>query len=510
MKWNLNFNLNSIKFRVWMNFLVFAAILMVLVWFLQVFFLNHYYEHMKVKQSTELAVQVASSYSKNRLDSVISMADQVANGDDIYIQVDQGKQTVFPKNGAMDYQYEINQIQPIIRRGLRSDNIQDKNKDAFVTDPITQKEYYVYAIILDSSQNIILYLASPLKPVTSTIQILQNQLVIILIIALILAFIMSFYLSTRIARPITTITRQAQKLAEGQYGITFPTQGEYSEINHLSRTLNVASTELEKTVTLQKDLMANVSHDLRTPLTMIKSYAEMIRDLSGDIPEKREAHLNVIIEESDRLNALVTDMLTLSRMQAGTLKLEITDFDLAESIRSVLSPYRILEKQEGYSIELNCRDPKIMVRGDEDKIKQVISNLLSNAIKYSGEDKKIMIKVRRWGKRVHVEVIDHGVGIKPEELDHIWERYYKTSSNHARSTTGTGLGLSIVKEILSLHNAKFGVESKVGRGTTFWFELMTPEQPAPLPIQPPQKRLRGRVKRSNRQTTPHFPQHHQK
>ena len=236
------------------------------------------------------------------------------------------------------------------------------------------------------------------------------------------------------------------------------------------------SNELERSSMLQRDLMANVSHDLRTPLTMIKSYAEMIRDLSGDIPEKRNAHLDVIIEESDRLNSLVNDMLALSAMQAGTLSMDIISFNIHDAVDSILAPYRVLEEKEGYTVHFNCRED-IYVEGDEERIKQVISNLLSNAVKYCGHDKTVFINIRRWGKKVHFEVVDHGVGIKPEELSHIWDRYYKTSSNHVRPTRGSGLGLSIVKEILVMHGAKYGVESKVGKGTTVWFELNTARPP---------------------------------
>ena len=111
------------------------------------------------------------------------------------------------------------------------------------------------------------------------------------------------------------------------------------------------------------------------------------------------------------------------------------------------------------------------VIGDPTRIKQVISNLITNAVKYCGEDKCIYVNVKKWGQKVHCEIVDHGQGIKAEELPYIWERYYKSSTNHVRSTTGSGIGLSIVKEILHAHNARCGVESKVGRGTTFWFEL---------------------------------------
>ena len=246
----------------------------------------------------------------------------------------------------------------------------------------------------DDKESMLVYIFSPLYPVSSTIHILTNQLIYVTFISLAVACLISFYLSIRITRPIRALTRSAFK------------GGHYTEINNLADTLTRASIELEKSDMLQKDLIANVSHDLRTPLTMIKSYAEMIRDLSGNNPQKREQHLQVIIDEADRLNMLVGDLLSLSRMQSGKMVLERSDFNITQAARSILNTYKIMEDEQGYIFKLNC-NTKYIVNGDEEKIKQVISNLLTNA----------------------------------------------------------------VKEILSLHKSNFGVDSTVGNGTTFWFEL---------------------------------------
>ena len=206
------------------------------------------------------------------------------------------------------------------------------------------------------------------------------------------------------------------------------------------------------------------------PLTMIRSYAEMIRDLSGDNPEKRNAHLQVIIDEANRMSRLVGDMATITAMQTKKMVLHKEASDLSAMTASILASYEILQEQEGYDFKFNA--PKeCFVYADADKIKQVIANLTGNAVKYCGEDKVIEVSIRRIGKVFRLEVSDHGPGIKPEELPHVWDRYYKTSTNYVRETSGTGLGLSIVKEILTLHGANYGVESKVGKGSTFWFEL---------------------------------------
>ena len=154
---------------------------------------------------------------------------------------------------------------------------------------------------------------------------------------------------------------------------------------------------MERSSNLQRDIVANVSHDLRTPLTMVKSYAEMIRDLSGDNPEKRNAHLQIIIDEADRLNSLVNDLMTLSDVQAGTLQLNIERFRIKGLFDSVLQPYGVLQQKEGYSIVFNCRQD-VEVIGDSERIKQVVANLLSNAVKYCGDDKKIFINDKEMGQ----------------------------------------------------------------------------------------------------------------
>ena len=203
---------------------------------------------------------------------------------------------------------------------------------------------------------------------------------------------------------------------------------------------------------------------------MVKSYAEMIRDLSGDIPEKREKHLEVIIEEADRLNILVSDLLALSKMQSGAITINIEEFNIKEEIDNIFMYYKLLLEEEGYTINVDCAD-NLTVKGDAARIKQVFSNLINNAFKFCGEDKTVNIFVQKKGRYALCQIQDHGVGIPEDELPRIWERYYKSSSNMVRSTTGSGLGLSIVKEILSLHKANYGVNSTLGEGTTFWFEL---------------------------------------
>ena len=270
-------------------------------------------------------------------------------------------------------------------------------------------------------------------------------------------------------KPIINITKEAKKLAKGNKELNIP-ESKIKEIDDLRDSLIYASKEINKTDELRRDLLANVSHDLKTPLTMIKAYAEMVRDLNKDNENKRNENLNIIIEETDRLTLLVNDILNLSKLEANKENLEITEFDLVDLIKKIIKKYNIIKETENYNFVLKLPE-KALVKGDVNKISQVIYNLVNNAINYTGDDLTVTIEVIENKKTYTVNIIDSGKGIKKEELNIIWDKYYKNEKNHKRSKVGTGVGLSIVKNILDKHNFKYGVVSKNGKGTRFYFEI---------------------------------------
>lgn len=467
----LKLDSNSIKFKVCLYFILFAVALMLVLWLLQVLFLNTFYQSMKETKTKSVAEGIERAYDTSDLTSFAEQVAQIAGSNDMYIYITHMEGLPFliygRENSSRDYTQEMLRVRNEMETKHR------KSISLVLKETGTNRRTLACANRLESTDKpeMIAYIFSPLWPVSSTIEILTSQLVYVTAISLALALLMSLYLATRISTPIRSITKSAGRLAQGEYGVVFQ-GGHYTELNNLADTLTRASIELEKSTTLQKDLIANVSHDLRTPLTMVKSYAEMVRDLSGDNPEKRNAHLQVIIDEADRLNLLVGDMLTLSRMQSGAIVIEKTRFDIKEAVEGILLSYKLLMEESGYIVNLECPDG-IIVEADPERMKQVFSNLINNALKFCGEDKTVNVMIRKKGRKVLCQVQDHGVGIPPDELSHIWDRYYKASSNMVRSTVGSGLGLSIVKEILSLHNARYGADSTLGEGTTFWFELET-------------------------------------
>ena len=286
----------------------------------------------------------------------------------------------------------------------------------------------------------------------------------------------AFLLSKLISKPLSGMNESAKQLAQGNYDVDFDVGG-YREINELSMTLNYAARELSKNDNLQKELIANISHDLRTPLTMIKGYSEMMRDIPG---ENTPENVQAIIDETERLSMLVNDLLDLSKIESGTKEFAPESFDLTGAVAEVIERYEKMNSAKGYNIEF-IYDGNVLVSADKSMILQVIYNFINNAINYCGDDLYIGVRqdilTNTTGEKVaRLSIIDHGVGIEPDKLPLIWDRYYKVDGVHRRAVVGSGLGLSIVKKILTRHNASYGVESKLGEGSIFWFELPTVEE----------------------------------
>jgi signal transduction histidine kinase len=266
------------------------------------------------------------------------------------------------------------------------------------------------------------------------------------------------------------MTESARKLAHGDVNVKFD-YGGYSEIDDLADTLNFATGELSKMDELRRDLIANVSHDIKTPLTMIKAYAEMIKELSGDHPIKRNEHLDIILSEANHLNRLVNDMLQLSLNQSNKLAIDPTQFYLKKKMSEIIGLFAGFTDSGQVDIELII-DRKLKVEADEVKFGQVMFNYINNAIRHIGDDKKVIIKAEVIDKMVRVSVIDHGLGIESSHLPYIWDRYYKIDKNYTReSDGGTGLGLAIAKSICVAHHLNFGVISSEGAGATFYVDL---------------------------------------
>lgn len=309
-------------------------------------------------------------------------------------------------------------------------------------------------------------LSTSMSSVEDAVAVLRRQLFSVALIVIVICLFISYIVAERISRPIDDMSAMADRWAKGDEAVLFR-GGSYTEIDELASALNKAKIEVNKTNKLQRDLMANVSHDLKTPLTMIKAYAEMIRDISGNVKEKRDKHTQVIIDEADRLALLVNDILNLSKLQSESDHFEMKKINLSLLIEAVLYRFEAVVKEKGYTIEKDIATD-VFVFVDEKKIEEVIYNLVGNAVNYSGEGKTIKVFLTRVNGGAVLEVLDDGIGIDSEKIQTIWDRYLRYSETHKRAVKGTGLGLSIVKAILDAHNLEYGVVSKEGVGSNFY------------------------------------------
>ena len=459
----------SIRFKIWALFMIFTGIVFVLMWLLQIVFLQSFYPAFKISQTKKASKQIISCYENSS--DYVEEIERFAVSNNMCV-------ALLDNTGYTKASADVMNGNCAIHGGkvelfILLDKIR-ASKDGKLLMKIynnnIQSKVIIYGIIIGNKDNPegYLLLDVPLAPVESFIDIIKSQTLYIISILLIIALFFSSYISNYIANPITRITKSAERLAHGDYN-TFFTGGGYSEVDKLAETLTFAEQVIQKDEIMTRDLIANTSHDLRTPLTMLKAYAEMIRDLSGDNPEKRAKHLQIIIDETDRLTALVNDMLDLSKLESGSQKLEISEMDISEKMNSIYQRYLEHSKTSNYTIYFE-KQPSCIVSCDEGKIERVICNLINNAINYTAKDRKVFIREIICDDCVLIEVEDTGDGIEKDKINLIFDRYYR-SENHKREVVGTGLGLSIVKAILQMHDYSFGVRSTVGVGSTFWFKI---------------------------------------
>ena len=303
-------------------------------------------------------------------------------------------------------------------------------------------------------------------PVIQIEDAVRTQFILTVGAILLATALVGFTMAKSISEPIIETNLAARELSRSRY-IRPPHSGGYREIAELNDTLVRAAEDLGRVEDLQRELIANISHDLRTPLTMIVGYAEAMRD----IPEEATAeNMQIIIDETNRLSSMVNEVLDFSRVRTGNLELEQADFNLTAQIREICNRVSKMTAVDGYTVLFDEAEDRT-VAGDSARISQVLYNLIGNALTYTGGDKTVRVKQEDAGSRVRVSVSDSGEGIPADELPYIWDRYYRSRENHRRAVIGSGLGLNICRGILEKHGAKYGVRSEPGEGTTFWFEL---------------------------------------
>ena len=487
-----------LRYKLGIYFIAFSAIMLIFLWVFQTVFLETCYTLIRQHQVRSNASQIINSIKsgENTTDTINNLSRENEMSVYVYDSTDDfmlkkyssefnnpsGMREIDIQSVYKYYrlakkaggQYTANSVKGEDNAAVNFDNLSDSPDDnsesteSSVAYYSEKAENMIFAEIINLSNDTecFVLIAALVSPVSSVIGTLHMQLALVSVVFILFSIVLSVIVARRISKPLGEINSGVKELAKQNYNVEFDSSG-YLEAKELSDTLNVTRKELQNVEELRQELIANISHDLRTPLTMITGYAEVMRDLPG---ENTPENVQVIIDESNRLTNLVNDMLDLSKLQAGAIEIEREEFSLTNLINDIFNRYTKLIEQDGYDIKL-IPDKNAYVYADQIKIGQVVYNFINNAVNHCGEDKTIIVTQKTSEKRVRVEVTDHGEGISDEKLQNIWDRYYKVDKTHKRGVIGTGLGLSIVKNILDLHGARYGVKSKLGSGSTFWFEL---------------------------------------
>ena len=310
------------------------------------------------------------------------------------------------------------------------------------------------------------YQASALYRTRSAI---MQIMILLFFLVYALTYLLIFVYKWQIYQPLQSIIKGASEYENGNLTYKISVKSD-DELGYLANTLNYMSDELNVTGEYQRKFVSNVSHDFRSPLTSIKGYVEAILD--GTIPpDFQEKYLRIISAETDRLEKLTRSLLTLNELDIKQRMMDFRTFDINETIKRTAAFFEGICTSRKIRLELILSGKELLVKADQEKIRQVLYNLLDNAIKFSPDNSVIIMETTEKNGKVFVSVKDHGEGIPKESISKIWERFYKTDASRGRDRKGTGLGLSIVKEIINAHQQHIDVVSTPGVGTEFIFTL---------------------------------------
>ncbi len=473
----------SIRWKVFLYVASFALGIFLLLWLFQTVFLGWFYENTRTNQMVSTADSLTLNIDNE--ENLVAMMASASQNYDVCTRVIFGLGDDLQsdlQNGCAVTRLTTQETLNILNNTISNDGtyLQRKNETLTINTIFGQLNHInddnydlIYSKIAYTQENeaALILVSARMTPVNATIMTIRNQLFYIAIILFIMSIILTFVITSRIAKPLEKMSKSAIALSYGNYDVEFE-GSEYREVKELSESLNYAAKKLNEVDQHRRDLIANVSHDLRTPLTMISGYGEMMRDIPG---ENNSDNAQVIIDESKRLSTLVNDLLDLNKLQEHKLNLNITRFNIHEMLEEICALYQQSILEDDLVLEYANKE-EIFVEADSLRIRQVINNFINNAVHYGKEGKLIIVRLVNLDNKVRIEIQDFGRGIAQEQVAMIWDRYYKIDKSHERSLVGSGIGLSIVKEILNLHQVSFGVHSKLDEGSLFYFELNKSEK----------------------------------
>ena len=455
----------KLRFLMLTILVVFIGLMLALILFLQTTFLDGTYKNNKIAYLKETAAQIDEGIQN---DDILSVLEDISFSNEVCVRV------ITDAVGFTTYQdassCALGKLSSKQLNKIATTTFDNGGEALFDSNSSNIKNAYIYSKLSKvNDENVLIMLSTSIVPLQSTIDTMYDQFNIIIIVVVIATILLALCLSSLIVKPIKKIEMEATNLPSGKYDHKL-VKTDAREIENLNNTLARANEEIIKADVARKELIGNVSHDLRTPLTMIVGYGEMIRDF----PEENNAeNINVIINEAKRLSTLVDDLLDLSKVESGKIEFHNKDIKISDLLGSVYDQFEPYCKANNIELVLNIEDSDVVVSVDENRLKQVLHNFMSNALNYNdAKDTKIIIGEEKVDGAYRIYVYDNGSGVKQEDKDKIWNRYYKVDKEHKRSHIGSGIGLSLCKDILDKMGYKYGVDSVYKEYSKFYFDIL--------------------------------------
>lgn len=486
---------NSIGIKLFIGITCFALIIIGLSWILNTNYLEGYYLEKKKDNIVRYGKEIQSNYNDdyiydndNRLNNIENMI-----GGDI---------TIVDESGDAIYSSSLMQFRGGGRgkgRGsswglslISDEGLQMVLDGEIVLESYTYPRFNTVSLVLASplKGGHILIMESPLASIKESVEIAQDFHIYIGIISLLIATIIAFIFSRIFTKPIIRLNNVAKSMAYLDFTKKYIVSGN-DEINQLGKTINFLSDKLDASISelnranerlkediekerglerLRKEFVSSVSHELKTPIALIQGYGEGLKDAVIEDEDSKNFYCDVIVDEAKKMDKLVKDLLSLSALESGHYQLQRENFNIYNLIEGIINKYNPIFEDKGIDLKFDSDDKRMKVFADPIRIEQVLVNFINNAINHVNEEKTIKVSIIDYIERVKVTVTNTGKPISEDEINKIWDSFYKVDKSRSREYGGTGLGLSIVKGILKLHNSNFGVQNVDG-GVKFWFEI---------------------------------------
>ncbi len=481
----------SIRAQILTAFLGVIFIMFIIVFILNNFFLQEFYISNVQDELKEVHALLEENIAEELLldeEKQEELLQLVEKSNISYLVLDNQGTTLMAKDQNPNALYVQLAGYVIGKRGSEED-ILEIEEDYVVMrsiDTITRREYVEMWGNFENGCAFII--RTPIEGIESSVQITNQFLLYIGIAVLLVSLVLGWYLTDRFTKPVLELVRISKKMANLDFEAKYSSGGE-DEIGMLGESFNEMSGKLQKAISdlktannellqdiekkeelenMRIEFLSNVSHELKTPIALVQGYAEGLKDGIVEDEESRAYYCEVIMDEADKMNKLVKNLLSLNQIEFGKDEVHFERFEVTELVQGVLQSLELIIEQKDVKVLFDSQK-KVFVWGDQFKIEQVIRNYLTNALNHVNEEKLVEIKVER-GQKVKISVFNSGRPIPEADIDHIWEKFYKVDKARTREYGGNGIGLSIVKAILESHHQRYGVEN-YKNGVEFWFEL---------------------------------------